>query len=92
MSIECRIMDQMGKQFDVDLPLAAQTIDKCSYVKLINVPSPCDISGTLPDPTDGSLNFSIIDHATLSHVSRFTHRTHLTADLSHSNQSEGLVA
>ena len=30
----------------------------------------------------------MIDHATLSLVSKFTHRTHLTADLSHANHAE----
>jgi len=79
----------MGKQHDFDLPLASEELPKCSYIKLINVPSPCDISGTLPDPTDGSLSLTMIDHATLNLVSKFAHRTHLTADLSHSNQSNG---
>jgi len=89
VTVECRVMDQMGKYHTFDQPLAQQSLPKCSYIKLINVPSPCDISGTLPDPTDGSLSLTMIDHATLNLVSKFTHRTHLTADLSHTNPGEG---
>lgn len=71
------------------MPTASQEIQKCSYLKLINVPSACDINGTLPDPTDGSLSLAMIDHATINLISRFVSRTHLTADLSHSNPDAG---
>jgi len=87
--VECRVMDQMGKQHDIDIPQASQVLPKCSYIKLINVPSVCDISGTLPDPSDGSLSLAMIDHATINLISRFVSRTHLTADLSHNNQEAG---
>ena len=87
-SVECRVMDQMGKQHDIDIPQAMQELPKCSYIKLINVPSAVDISGTLPDPTDGSLSLAMIDHATINLISRFCSRTHLTADLSHANPSQ----
>ena len=74
VKVECRIMDAMGKQHDFDQPPITQEIKKCSYIKLINVPSVCDISGTLPDPTDGSLSLTMIDHGTLNLISKFTHK------------------
>lgn len=80
--VDCSVMDQLDKQNDFDQPKATQMLDKCSYIKLINVPSPYDISGTLPDPTDSSLSLSMIDHATLSLITKFTRRTHLNSDLS----------
>lgn len=62
----------MGKTYDIDQPQATQTLDRCSYIKLINVPSPYDIGGNLPDPTSGELNLSMIDYGTLNLISRFT--------------------
>ena len=58
------------------------SVQKCSYVKFINVPSMLDIGGTLSDPTDESLVMSMIDYATLNAISGFTKKNsfeHLTA-------------
>ena len=42
----------------------------------------------MPDPTDGQLNLSMIDFGTLNLISRFTHRTHLSSNLSYANQTD----
>ena len=40
-----------------------------------------DIGGTIPDPTDGSLVLSMIDHGTLNAISNFTKKVNLGSAL-----------
>ena len=68
VSIECTLRDQMGN-IPQDSP-STLDIEKCAYVKLINVPNVLDIGGTKPDPTDESLTLSAIDYPTLSEISQ----------------------
>jgi len=88
IDVQCCLVDQLGKQHDIGQPLANCSVARCSYVKLINVPSMVDISGTLPDPTDGSLCLSMIDHASLNHIARFVKSTRLAGELSHTGSGE----
>ena len=60
-NVECRVVDQLGKQHDIGQEKARCELQRASYLKLINVPSMFDINGTLSDPTDGCLNLSMID-------------------------------
>ena len=64
-------------------------VANCGYIKLINVPSMLDIGGTLPDPTSGALNLSMIDNGALGYISRFVKNNPLASDLSHANPSDG---
>ncbi len=64
-TLELREIDQLGKIADLSSPKITQRVDKASYIKLINVPTPLDIGGTVSDPTDGSLDLNMIDFNTL---------------------------
>ena len=81
ISLECRLRDQMGHTYDSSHPSILQSVKKCAYIKMINVPSMLDIQGTLPDPTDESLSMCLMDHATLNVLSTFMKKTRLGADL-----------
>ena len=72
VNVEIRTMDQLGRIHEVEVPKATHHMKKCSYIKLVNIPSQLDIAGTQPDPTDESLWMSMIDYPTLSTISRFT--------------------
>ena len=71
--------------------MATCNVKRASYIKLINVPSMCDISGALSDPTDGALNVSIIDQTSLNLISKFVQKTKLAGELSHAGHGEGLT-
>jgi hypothetical protein len=71
VTCELREIDQLGKIGDLSQPKVAQKVDKASYIKLINVPSLLDINGTVADPSDESLEFSMIDFATLNVFSKY---------------------
>jgi len=63
----------MGNTYDTKLgPVHHNaSIEKCSYIKMLNVPSMLDIGGNKPDPVDEHLLMSIIDFPTLNVISKF---------------------
>jgi len=65
VTVELTEIDQMGKIADLSAPKVKQRVEQAAYVKLVNVPSPYDIAGTTADPTDGALDFNMIDCNTL---------------------------
>ena len=71
VTLELREIDQLGKIADLSSPKISQRVDKASYIKLINVPTPLDIGGTVSDPTDGALDLNMIDFNTLSVFQKF---------------------
>ena len=71
VTLELREIDQLGKIADLSSPKISQRVDKASYIKLINIPTPLDIGGTVSDPTDGALDLNMIDFNTLSVFQKF---------------------
>jgi len=57
------------------------SVDKCSYIKLGNIPTMLDINGIQPDPIDEHLQLSAIDYETLQTISKFTAKNKLGKDL-----------
>ena len=45
VNIEIRTMDQLGKIHEVSVPKSTHMMKKCSYIKMVNVPSSLDVSG-----------------------------------------------
>ena len=88
VDVSCKVVDQLGKQHDIDQSSAGINIKDCSYVKLVNVPTMMDINGSLPDPTDGALNLCMIDGGSLNLVNKFLRSNNLTQDMSHTNPTE----
>ena len=81
VKIQCNIVDQLGNQSEQSFYNIEQSVSKCAYVKLLNMPSMLDIGGMTPDPTDEMLTLSMIDHTTLNVISDFSARTRLGADM-----------
>ena len=86
------MVDSLGKQHDINQSQASVEVRNCGYIKLINVPSMLDINGTLPDPTSGALNLSMIDNGALGYISRFVRNNPLAADLSHAHPGDPATA
>ena len=80
----------MGNTYDTKLGPIFHTlnVEKCSYIKMLNVPSMLDISGNKPDPIDEHLMMSTIDFPTLNVISKFAQRNNLGSDLAEKDDEE----
>ena len=61
VTVELTETDDLGKVADISKPKLTKRVERSAYLKFVNVPSSLDIAGATSDPTDGSLNFSLLD-------------------------------
>jgi hypothetical protein len=69
-------MDVLGKTLDLSQHPEQVKSENTAYIKLVNVPSPFDISGMKADPTDGSLCFSMLDSTSYEVFQMFLSKKH----------------
>ena len=72
VKVQCNIVDQLGNQSEQSFANIEHSVEKCAYVKLLNMPTMLDIGGMTPDPTDEILTLSMIDRDTLNMISDFS--------------------